>query len=75
MEYGNNLNDGRKVEVGVDIINAISKATGVTTPFWLDASGELTEELHTDSQYIRLYASGMDKHLRVERLKQSKEEN
>lgn len=64
--YGNNLNDGRKVEVGVDIINAISKATGVTAPFWLDASGELTGELHTDSQYIRLYASGMDKHLRVE---------
>ena len=66
VEYNSNLNDGRKVEAGVDIINAISKATGITAPFWLDASGELTKELHTDSQYIRLYASGADKTLRVE---------
>ncbi len=66
VEYNSNLNDGRKVEAGVDIINAISKATGVRAPFWLDASGELTKELHTDSQYIRLYASGVDKTLRVE---------
>lgn len=66
VEYNSNLNDGRKVEAGVDIINAISKATGVKAPFWLDASGELTKELHTDSQYIRLYASGADKTLRVE---------
>lgn len=66
VEYNSNLNDGRKVEAGVDIINAISKATGIQAPFWLDASGELTKELHTDSQYIRLYASGVDKTLRVE---------
>lgn len=66
VEYNSNLNDGRMVEAGVDIINAISKATGIKAPFWLDASGELTKELHTDSQYIRLYASGVDKTLRVE---------
>lgn len=66
VEYGSNLNDGRRIQAGVDIINAITKATGVTAPIWIDGAGELTRELHTQSQCIRLYASGADKALRVE---------
>lgn len=68
VEYGSNLNDGRRIQAGVDIINAITKATGVTAPIWIDGAGELTGELHTDSQCIRLYASEADKALRVEAL-------
>lgn len=66
VEYGSNLNDGRRIQAGVDIINAITKATGVTAPIWIDGAGELTGKLHTDSQCIRLYASEADKALRVE---------
>lgn len=66
VEYGSNLNDGRRIQAGVDIINAITKATGVTAPIWIDGAGELTRELHTESQCIRLYASAADKVLRVE---------
>lgn len=69
VEYGSNLNDGRRIQAGVDIINAITKATGVTAPIWIDGAGELTRELHTQSQCIRLYASGADKALRVEVLR------
>lgn len=66
VEYGSNLNDGRRIQAGVDIIRAVSKVTGVTAPIWIDGAGELTKELNVDSQIIRLYASGADKVLRVE---------
>lgn len=69
VEYSSNLNDGRRIQAGVDIINAITNATGVTAPIWIDGAGELTKELHTQSQCVRLYASGVDKTLRVEVLR------
>lgn len=69
VEYGSNLNDGRRIQAGVDIINAITKATGVTAPIWIDGAGELTKKLNTQSQCIRLYASEADKALRVEVLR------
>lgn len=69
VEYGSNLNDGRRIQAGVDIINAITKATGVTAPIWIDGAGELTKKLNTQSQCIRLYASKADKALRVEVLR------
>lgn len=66
VEYSSNLNDGRRIQAGVDIANAVAKATGITAPIWIDGAGELTRELHTDLQCIRLYASEADKQLRVE---------
>lgn len=66
VEYGSNLNDGRRIQAGVDIINAITKVTGVTAPIWIDGAGELTKKLNTQSQCVRLYASEADKALRVE---------
>ena len=69
VEYGSNLNDGRRIQAGVDIINAITKATGVTAPIWIDGAGELTKKLNTQSQCVRLYASEADKALRVEVLR------
>lgn len=69
VEYSSNLNDGRRIQAGVDIINAITNATGVTAPIWIDGAGELTKELHTQSQCVRLYASEADKTLRVEVLR------
>lgn len=69
VEYGSNLNDGRRIQAGVDIINAITKVTGVTAPIWIDGAGELTKKLNTQSQCVRLYASEADKVLRVEVLR------
>ena len=66
VEFSSNLNDGRRIQAGVDIANAVAKATGITAPIWIDGAGELTRELHTDLQCIRLYASEADKQLRVE---------
>ena len=57
MEYGANLNDGHKVRGGLDIINAIQRATGYCLPVWVDAAGEITEDLHTPAQLTRLYAT------------------
>lgn len=57
MEYGANLNDGHKVRGGLDIINAIQRATGYCLPVWVDAAGEITENLHTPAQLTKLYAT------------------
>ena len=69
IEYNNNLNDGHRVRGGVDIINAIGKAAGLEMPLWIDRAGEVTLDLETGAQMIRLYASGEDKTLRVEAVK------
>lgn len=74
VEYGSNLNEGRRIQAGVDIINAITKATGVTAPIWIDGAGELTKKLDTDLQHIRLYASKGDTALRVETKTETREE-
>lgn len=67
MEYGANLNDGHKVRGGLDIINAIQRAVGYRLPIWIDAAGEITEDLFTPAQIIKLYARQEDSMaLRVE---------
>lgn len=38
-------------------------------PLWIDRAGEVTLDLETGAQMIRLYASGEDKTLRVEAVK------
>ncbi len=50
----NNLNTAMKVNASVDIINGISKATGISVPCWVDGKESVTDLLHSDSQQISL---------------------
>lgn len=61
-----NLNSGAKINVGIDIINTLSRAYGVTVPLFVDNAESVTNLEKSDCQIIRLYVSENDKKLRCE---------
>lgn len=60
------LNNGARTNVGLDIINAMSRHHGVSAPIFCDNAEAVTELLHTDSQQIRLAVSAEHKTLTIE---------
>lgn len=65
VSYGTNLNSAAKLNAGLDIISALSKASGVQLPVWVDNAESVTDLLPVDTQVIRLAVSATDKTLRV----------
>jgi len=70
VQYGGvpymGLNNGMRINVGIDIINALSRAYGVTVPLFVDNAESVTKLEGSASQIIRLVVSEKDKELRVE---------
>lgn len=60
-----NVNNGAKINVGIDIINTLSKSYGVTVPLFVDNAESVTKIESSDSQIIRLVVSENDKELRI----------
>ncbi len=60
------LNNGMKVNVGIDIINALSRHYGVNVPLFVDNAEAVTRLEPCNSQVIRLVVSENDKELRIE---------
>ena len=65
VPYGS-LNNGMKINVGIDIINALSRHNGVTVPLFVDNAESVTNLERADAQVIRLVVSADDKKLRCE---------
>ena len=61
-----NLNNGARLNVGLDIINTLADHYSFSPPVWLDNAESVTNILPTKGQQIRLIVSGKDKKLRVE---------
>lgn len=59
------LNNGMKVNVGIDIINALSRYYGVTVPLFVDNAEAVTRLESCNAQTIRLVVSEEDKELRM----------
>ena len=59
------VNNGMKINLGIDIINTLSIAYGVRVPLFVDNAESVTELEHSGSQIIRLVVSKEDKELRV----------
>ena len=59
------VNNGMKINLGVDIINTLSTAYGVRVPLFVDNAESVTKLEHCNSQIIRLVVSENDKELRV----------
>lgn len=59
------LNNGMKVNVGIDIINALSRYYGVTVPLFVDNAEAVTRLESCNAQVIRLVVSEDDKELRI----------
>lgn len=61
-----NLNNGARLNVGLDIINTLAEHFGFAPPVWLDNAESVANILPTRGQQIRLIVSEKDKALRVE---------
>ena len=59
------LNNGAKINVGIDIINALSRHYGVTVPLFVDNAESVTRLQECGAQVIRLVVSENDKELRM----------
>ena len=59
------VNNGMKVNLGIDIINTLSVAYGVRVPLFVDNAESVTNLEQCGSQIIRLVVSENDKELRV----------
>lgn len=66
VPYGS-LNHAMKINVGIDIINALSRHYGVLVPLFVDNAEAVTRLEHSDSQCIRLVVSPGDYALRMEK--------
>ncbi len=60
------LNNGMKINVGIDIINALSRAYRVAVPLFIDNAESVTNLENCRCQVIRLVVSEQDKELRIE---------
>ncbi len=65
VPYGN-LNNGARLNIGLDIINTLAEHFGFAPPVWLDNAESVVNILPTKGQQIRLVVSEKDKKLRVE---------
>ena len=59
------VNNGMKINLGIDIINTLSTAYGVRVPLFVDNAESVTRLEKCGSQIIRLVVSENDKDLRV----------
>lgn len=59
------INNGAKINVGIDIINTLSRAYGVSVPLFIDNAESVTRLEGSASQIIRLVVSENDKELRI----------
>lgn len=58
------LNNGMKINVGIDIINALARHHGVCVPLFVDNAESVTQLEYAGTQVIRLVVSAEDKKLR-----------
>ena len=66
VPFESSLNTGARINVGLDIINTISRAHKLSLPIVVDNAESVTELVSTEAQVIRLIVSEPDKTLRVE---------
>ena len=67
-----NLNNGARLNIGLDIINTLAEHYGFAPVVFIDNAESVTDILPTKGQQIRLIVSAADKKLRVE-LEEKKE--
>lgn len=65
VPYGN-LNNGAKIQVGLDIIRTLQAHYGISCPVWVDNRESIVRLPEMDCQVISLIVSEKDKSLRVE---------
>jgi len=65
IPYEGALNNGARVNAGLDIINTLANHYGFDAPIFCDNAESVTELIPTEGQLIRLVVSAADKKLRI----------
>ncbi|WP_312039315.1 AAA family ATPase [Macrococcoides bohemicum] len=65
IEFGRGLNTAAMINVGLDIINTMSKHYNVYAPIFIDNAESVTNVYQTNSQQIELKVSEGDEELRI----------
>jgi len=65
VPYGN-LNNGARIQIGLDIIRTLQAHYGFACPVWIDNRESVVQIPEMDCQVISLFVSEKDKKLRVE---------
>lgn len=63
--YSTNLNPGKKINAGLDIIRTLSEAVDFSTPVWVDNAESYVTLIDVDAQVIRLQVDADAKTLTV----------
>ena len=66
VPFESNLNNGARIQTGLDIIKTISQMQGLTLPVVIDNNESVTKLPAMDCQVIGMFVSAADKVLRVE---------
>ncbi len=66
VTYSGGLNNAMRINVGLDIINALSAYHGTSAPIFIDNAESVTQLIDVNAQTIALVVSEQDKELRVE---------
>jgi len=75
VPYSSNLNNGARINVGLDIINTMSRHYGTTLPVVIDGAESVTSLIATEAQLVRMIVSEKDKSLRVEYVERDNKQN
>lgn len=59
-----NLNDGARINAGMDVIRVLSEHYGIRVPLFIDNAESVTDLYPLDTQIIRLVVSAQDQELR-----------
>ncbi|MCT1577977.1 AAA family ATPase [Oceanobacillus kimchii] len=71
VPYASGLNNAAKINIGLDIINTLSKHYEVEAPIFIDNAESVTKLIDTNAQIISLIVSENDSQLRVEKLEKA----
>ena len=66
VPFESNLNNGARIQTGLDIIKTISGLQGLAVPVFIDNNESVTKLPEMDCQVIGMFVSAQDKILRVE---------
>lgn len=66
VPYSSGLNNGARINIGLDIINTLSEHFGFSAPVFIDNREAVTELIDVNTQVISLIVSEQDKTLRIE---------
>lgn len=67
VPYDSGLNNGARINVGLDIIDTLSRHYGIRVPVFVDNAESVTAIPALENQMIRLVVSEADKKVRMER--------